>query len=53
MLSKINEFVKAHIDDLIIFIIIVLVALLAFAGGYIVAKYQTKKPIQIQQNANP
>jgi hypothetical protein len=48
ILAKINEFVKDHFNDIMLFIIIVLLVLLAFAIGYIMAKYQIKSPIQIQ-----
>jgi len=50
MLSEIKDFVKAHFNDIMLFIIIVLLILLAFATGYIVAKYNLKTPIEIQQN---
>lgn len=47
MLSEIKEFVKARFNDIMLFIIVVLLILLAFAAGYITAKYQSKEPIQI------
>jgi len=47
MLSEIREFVKARFYDIILFIIIALLILLAFAAGYITAKYQSKEPIKI------
>jgi len=47
MLSEIKEFVKGHFNDIMLFIIVVLLILLAFAVGYIVAKYQLKEPLQI------
>jgi len=47
MLSDIREFVKAHLYDIILFIIVALLFLLAFAAGYITAQYQMKEPIQI------
>jgi hypothetical protein len=50
MLSEIKEFVKVHFNDIMLFIIIVLLVLLAYAAGYITAKQQLKSPIQIQQN---
>ena len=49
MLSKIRDFVKDKLYDIMLFIIIVLLLMLAFAAGYITAKYQSKNPIQIQQ----
>jgi capsular polysaccharide biosynthesis protein len=47
MLSEIKDFVKRRFYDIILFIIIVLLVMLAFSAGYIVAKYQSKTPIQI------
>ncbi len=47
MLSEIREFVKGHFNDIMLFIIVMLLILLAFASGYITAKYQLKAPIQI------
>ena len=47
MLSEIREFVKAHFNDIMLFIIIVLLVMLAFAVGFIVAKNQLKVPLQI------
>lgn len=47
ILSKIQGFVKSHFYDIILFIIIVLLIMLSFASGYIVAKYQAKEPIRI------
>jgi hypothetical protein len=48
MLSKIEEFVKKNKNDIILFIITVLISLLSFAIGYIVAKYQEKIPIKFE-----
>jgi len=47
MLSEIKAFVKDKFYDIMLFIIVVLLILLAFAAGYITAKYQSKEPIQI------
>ena len=47
MLSEIREFVKEHFHDIMLFIIVVLLVMLAFAVGYITAKYQLKEAIQI------
>jgi len=49
-LSRIQAFVKSHFNDIILFIIIVLLIMLAFAVGYITAKYQAKEPITIEQS---
>jgi len=48
MLAEIKDFVKAHFNDIILFIIVVLLVMLAFAGGYITAKYQTKTPLELK-----
>ena len=48
MLSKIQGFVKSHFSDIMVFIIVILIVLASYAMGYITAKYQSKKPIQIE-----
>lgn len=48
MLAKIQDFVKSHFSDIMTFIIVVLLIMLAFSVGYITAKYQAKTPIQIE-----
>lgn len=50
MLAKIAAFVKSHFNDIILIIVVSLLILLSFACGYIMAKYQSKEPIQIEQN---
>ena len=47
MIPKILELVKARFNDIMLFIIIVLLILLAFAVGFITAKNQLKQPIEI------
>jgi hypothetical protein len=47
MLSEIKEFVKAHFNDIMLFIIIVLLVMLAFGAGFITAKQQIKEPLKI------
>ncbi len=47
MLAKITDFVKGHFNDIMLFIIIVLLVLLAYAAGFITAKQQIKEPLQI------
>jgi hypothetical protein len=49
MIAKIKDFVKTHFYDIILIIIIGLLVMLAFAIGYIVAKYQPKTPIQFEK----
>lgn len=48
MLANIKQFVKAHQDDIILFIGVILISLLSFAAGYIIAKQQEKEPIKIE-----
>jgi len=48
ILTKFLSFVKSHFNDIILFIIVALLILLAFAAGYITAKYQSKEPIKIE-----
>lgn len=48
MLTKIQDFVKGRINDIILFIIVFLLVLLAFAAGYLSAKYENKEPIKIE-----
>lgn len=48
MLSKIVDFVKTHQADIILVIGVILISLLSFATGYIVAKTQEKEPIKIE-----
>lgn len=47
MLSEIKEFVKVHFSNIMLFIIIVLLVMLAFSAGFLVAKYQFKEPLKI------
>ena len=49
MLTKISDFVKAHFNDTMLFIIVALLIMFSFAAGFITAKYQSKTPIQIEQ----
>jgi len=48
ILSKILSFVKPRFYDIMIFIIVVLLIMLAFASGFLTAKYYLKTPIQIE-----
>jgi len=48
MIPKIVQLVKARFNDIMFIIIIVLLILLAFASGFIVAKNQLKQPIVIE-----
>ena len=48
MLTKIKQFVKTYQTDIILVIGVVLISLLSFAMGYIVAKQQEKEPIRFE-----
>lgn len=48
MLTVAKEFVKAHWDDIILIIGVILVSLFSFALGYIVSQYQNKESIKFQ-----
>ena len=52
MLTKISEFVKGHLNDIILSIVIILLIMLSFAMGYIMGIYHSKTPIQIEQTIN-
>ena len=52
MITKIKDFVKSYQHDIILFVGVVLISLLSFAIGYIVAKQQIVEPIQIEQNTS-
>jgi len=47
MLPKIKEFVKTHLDTILLVVVVVLFVLFSFASGFIIAKYQDRAPIQI------
>ena len=49
MLAKLKQFVKIHQSDIILLIGVILISLLSFAMGYIVAKEQEKEPIKIEK----
>mgnify|MGYP005841617653 CR=1 FL=1 len=48
MLAKIKQFVKTYQADIILVIGVILISLLSFAMGYIMAKQQEKEPIQFE-----
>lgn len=49
MLAKFLQFVKDHQADIILFVGVILISLLSFAVGYIVAKQQEKEPLRFEQ----
>lgn len=50
MIPKILKFVKAHEQDIVLIIGVILISLLSFAIGYITAfdEYNQKQPIEIE-----
>jgi len=50
MLAEIREFVKAKFYDIMLFVIVVLLVMLAFASGYIIGKQHSKEPIKVELN---
>jgi len=49
MLAKIKEFVKKYQNDIILVVGVILISLLSFAIGYIVAKQQQRPPLLIKE----
>ena len=49
MLSEIKEFVKSHQADIVLVVGVILISLLSFALGYILAKNQAKTPLKFEQ----
>lgn len=50
MLTKIINFVKINISDIILIIGVLLISSLSFSIGYITAKYQEKEPLSIEDS---
>ena len=48
MLTKIKQFVKDYKNDIILLSFVILISLLSFAFGYIIAEYQEKEPLKIE-----
>jgi len=48
ILTKIKGFVKDNLGDIILIITIILISLLSFSVGFIIAKYQEKLPLQFE-----
>jgi hypothetical protein len=49
MLTKIKQFVKTYQTDIILVIGVILISLLSFAMGYIVAKQQEKENLKFEE----
>jgi len=52
MFEKIKEFLKNHSEEIILAIGVILISLLSFAIGYIVAKQEQKQPIEIEYESS-
>lgn len=50
--EKIKQWAIEHQSDIILVIGVILISLLSFAMGYIVAKQQEKEPIRIEKSTN-
>lgn len=47
-LSKISNGVKKYQNDIILIIGVILISLLSFAAGFLIAKQQQKEPLRIE-----
>ena len=52
MLAKFFQFVKKYQEDIILVIGVILISLLSFAVGYIVAKQEGKESIKIEYESS-
>jgi len=48
MRQKIIQFLKEYQDEIVLLVGVILISLLSFAVGFIVAKHQEKEPIKIE-----
>tara|TARA_Y100000310_G_C20399259_1_gene676611 strand:+ start:617 stop:784 length:168 start_codon:yes stop_codon:yes gene_type:complete len=48
-LTRIIDFVKTYQKDIILVIGVLLISLISFAAGYLVAKDELKGPLQVQE----
>jgi hypothetical protein len=46
-----KDFIKEYQEDIILVIGVILISLLSFAMGYIIAKEQGKEPIRLEQSS--
>jgi len=51
MLARIKNFVKTYQSDIILVIGVILISLLSFAMGYIIAKTYDKPPLEFQKSS--
>jgi hypothetical protein len=50
MFNGLKDFIKVHQGEIILFIGVILISLLSFALGYIMAKQQQKEEIKFELN---
>ncbi len=50
LVKALGEFIKNNINNVILFIIVVLFILLSFASGYMIGEYQQREPIIIESS---
>jgi hypothetical protein len=48
ILSRTKQWIVEHKDDIILLIVVILISLLSFALGFILAKQREKEPIKIE-----
>ncbi len=46
---EINQFLKKHQEEIILFIVVILISLFSFSLGFITAKLEERKPIKIER----
>ncbi len=49
ILEKIKKFIQENQDDIILSIGVILISLLCFALGYLLATHQQKQPLQFEE----
>ena len=49
---KVRTFIDQYLSDIILLIGVILISLLSFAVGYIVAKQQDKEPIKVERGGD-
>jgi hypothetical protein len=52
MFTKIKNFIKIHQSTILLIIGIILISLLSFAIGFILAKQQSKEPIKFEYESS-
>jgi hypothetical protein len=52
MLSELIKFVKRNQEDVILVAGVVLISLLSFAAGYIIAEIRNKEPLQFEERSS-